>query len=146
MEIGIGEVARRTGLRPSALRYYEHEGILPRPLRVNGRRRYSEALVSLIEVALFAQSVGFSLAEIKRLFKDVGGRPELQPRWRTLARAKVEELDRVIARALRMKNAIESGLECGCIRVEDCLPGKPQRMEARRKAQPKKSPPKRGPD
>lgn len=118
----IGEVARRAGVRTSALRYYEDAGILPPAERVNGRRLYSEELVSLVEVARFAQSVGFSLAEIKQLFSGLEGRSDLRAQWRPLARAKLKELDGVIARALRMKTAIETGLECGCIRVEDCLP------------------------
>ena len=121
-DLGIGEVARRTGMRTSALRYYEDAGILPRATRVNGRRRYSEDLVSLVEVARFARSVGFSLTEIKRLFGGMEGRRDIRARWKPLARAKLEELDGVIARAERMKKAIESGLACGCIRVEDCLP------------------------
>jgi MerR family redox-sensitive transcriptional activator SoxR len=120
--LGIGEVARRTGMRTSALRYYEDAGILPRAARVNGRRRYSEDLVSLVEVARFARSVGFSLTEIKRLFGGMEGRRDIRARWKPLARAKLEELDGVIARAEQMKRAIESGLACGCIRVEDCLP------------------------
>jgi MerR family transcriptional regulator, redox-sensitive transcriptional activator SoxR len=122
-DLTIGEVARRAGVRTSALRYYEEAGILPRAGRVNGQRRYSEDLVNLVEVARFARSVGFSLSEIKRLFSGMQGRKDLRAQWRPLAHAKLGELDLVIARALRMKSAIESGLECGCIRVEDCLPG-----------------------
>jgi len=121
-DMSIGEVARRAGMRTSALRYYEDAGILPPAARTNGRRRYSEDLVRLIEVARFARSVGFSLSEIKRLFSGMQGRKDLRAQWRPLAHAKLEELDRVIARAQRMKNAIQSGLQCGCIRVEDCLP------------------------
>ena len=134
-DLTIGEVARRAGIRTSALRYYEQAGILPPARRVNGRRHYGEDLVSLIEVARFAQSVGFSLAEIKRLFSGMQGRKGLPAQWRPLARAKLEELDRVIARALQMKRAIESGLACGCIRVEDCIPGASQSPSPRRKKQ-----------
>ena len=126
-DLTIGEVARRAGVRASALRYYEDTGILPAAERVNGRRRYSEELVSLIEVARFAQSVGFSLAQIKQLFTGLEGCNDLRAQWRPLARAKLKELDDVIARALRMKAAIQLGLECGCIRVEDCLPTRGRR-------------------
>ena len=118
----IGEVARRAGVRTSALRYYEEAGVLPAAERVNGRRHYSEDLVQLIEVARFAQSVGFTLAEVKRLFAGFEGRRDLRAQWRPLALAKLKELDAVIAKARRRKGAIESGLSCGCIRVKDCLP------------------------
>lgn len=123
-ELTIGQVARRLGMRASALRYYEDEGILPRPRRVNGQRRYSEDLVDLIRVAKFAQSVGFSLSEVRKLSRGLTGRPAVQRQWRPLAMAKVKELDEVIAKAKQMKSAIESGLRCGCIRVEDCVPKK----------------------
>lgn len=121
-KLTIGEVARRTGVRTSALRYYEAEGILPAARRVNGQRRYTEDLVDLIQVARFAQGVGFSLAEIRALFSLSQGRSKLRAQWQPLARAKVKELDAVIARAQQMKQAIEHGLACGCIRIEDCLP------------------------
>ena len=120
--ITIGEAARKAGVRPSALRYYEDAGILPRPRRSNGRRVYSEELVDLILVARFAQSVGFTLREVRALFSGLTGRVELGSKWKPLARAKLEELDAIISKAKRMKAAIELGLGCGCIRIEDCLP------------------------
>jgi MerR family redox-sensitive transcriptional activator SoxR len=123
-EMTIGEVARKAGVRASALRFYEDAGVLPRAHRVNGRRRYSEELLDLIQVARFARSVGFSVAEIRALFKGFQGRSKLGAQWRPLAKAKLRELDGVIAKARRMKAAIELGLECGCIRVEDCLPSR----------------------
>lgn len=117
----IGQVARRLGVRTSALRFYEARGILPPAPRRNGHRRYDDEMVRTIEVALFAQSVGFSLAEIRQLFA-VARRHPLNARWEPLARAKLRELDAVIERAQRMKAAIASGLECGCIRWTDCRP------------------------
>ena len=126
-DLTIGEVARRAGVRTSALRYYEEAGIIPAVRRVNGRRLYDDDLVNLIEVARFARSVGFSVAEIRQLFSGVQGRKELRAQWRKVARAKLAELDGVIERAHRMKRAIEAGLECGCIRVEDCLKGEARR-------------------
>lgn len=51
----IGEVARRTGVRTSAIRYYEAEGILPVPERVNGRRRYDSDVLRHLEVIRFAR-------------------------------------------------------------------------------------------
>jgi MerR family redox-sensitive transcriptional activator SoxR len=131
-KLSIGEVARRAGLRPSALRYYEDAGILPAAPRVNGQRRYSEELVDAIQVARFAQSVGFSLAEIRELFSGFEGRSKLGAQWRPLAKAKLKELDAIIAKARQMKAAIEDGLRCGCIRIEDCLPARPRARSLRR--------------
>jgi MerR family redox-sensitive transcriptional activator SoxR len=122
MDLTIGDVTRRTGVASSALRYYESAGVLPAVRRVNGRRRYGEEVIALIEVVKFAQSVGFTLAEIRRLSSGFEGRSKLRAQWRPLAIAKLKQLDAVIEQARRMKAAIEQGLQCGCIRIEDCLP------------------------
>jgi MerR family redox-sensitive transcriptional activator SoxR len=122
----IGELASRSGLRPSALRFYEEIGVLPQAVRVNGRRQYSPEAIELVRVARFAQSVGFSLREIRELFGNSPPGTPLRKRWRPLAMAKLRQLDAVIERARQMKFAISYGLKCGCIRIEDCLPaGKP---------------------
>ena len=132
-ELTIGEVARRTGLRTSALRYYEEAGVLPPPKRLNGRRLYGEEAVRVVEVLRFAQRAGFTLDEIRTLFHGFGADTPLNERWDSLAKAKVAELDALIERAARMKQAILAGLGCGCVRVEDCVvaaPGGPDAANA----------------
>jgi MerR family transcriptional regulator, redox-sensitive transcriptional activator SoxR len=124
-ELTIGEVARRTGVRTSALRYYEDAGILPPPRRVNGRRRYPPLVLRMVEVLRFAQQAGFTLDEIRTLFHGFGAEIPLRERWEALAVAKLRELDELIARAGQMKRAIEVGLGCGCVRLEDCVIGVP---------------------
>ncbi len=116
----IGEVARRTGLRPSALRYYEESGILPAPARVSGKRRYNPDVIRRVDLLRFAQQAGFTLDEIKTLFYGFGADTPLSARWRSLARNKVRELDEVAERVRRMREALELSLKCGCVRLEDC--------------------------
>ena len=129
-EMTIGEVAKRTGLRTSALRYYEDAGVLPPPRRVNGRRLYGEEAVRVVEVLRFAQRAGFTLDEIRTLFHGFGADTPLNERWDSLAKAKVAELDALIERAARMKQAILAGLGCGCVRVEDCVVAAPDGPDA----------------
>lgn len=118
--LSIGEVAKRTGIRTSALRYYEEAGILPIAMRVNGRRRYQADIVRRIDVLRFAQQAGFSLDEIKTLFHGFETTTPLSRRWQALARTKMRELDQLAARIATMRGALEVGLKCGCIRIEDC--------------------------
>lgn len=118
--LSIGEVARRTGVRTSALRYYEDAGILPRPARVSGRRCYDADVVRRIDMLRFAQQAGFTLAEIKTLLHGFGSETPLSTRWQKLARAKLVELEALSGRIRRMRRALELGLQCGCIRIEDC--------------------------
>jgi MerR family transcriptional regulator, redox-sensitive transcriptional activator SoxR len=118
----IGEVARQTGITTSAIRYYEDAGILPRPARNSGRRYYDMDAIRRIDVLKFAQQTGFTLKEIKTLFQGFNSKTQLNARWQVLARKKVEELDALVQRIQGMRQALESGLKCGCIRIEDCSP------------------------
>ncbi len=120
--LSIGEVAKQTGIRPSAIRYYEDAGILPRPARSNGRRYYDMDAIRRIDVLKFAQQTGFTLEEIKTLFQGFNSRHQINARWQVLARKKVEELDALVERIQGMRQALEQGLKCGCIRIEDCSP------------------------
>ena len=119
-DLAIGEVARRAGIRPSALRYYESISLLPEPRRVGGRRRYDESTVQMLKVIQLAQQAGFSVAEIQTLLH--GFEPDTPPaaRWQPLAQQKLRELDALIERAHHMKHILETGLNCGCLRLEDC--------------------------
>jgi MerR family redox-sensitive transcriptional activator SoxR len=128
-ELTIGEVARRTGVRASALRFYEEAGVLPPPRRVNGRRRYGADAVRRVELLRFAQGAGFTLAEIRGLFHGFGADTLLGERWAALAGAKLAELDALVERAARMRRAVEAGLACGCARLEDCVVGADARGE-----------------
>jgi MerR family redox-sensitive transcriptional activator SoxR len=119
-DLAIGEVARRAGIRPSALRYYESISLLPEPRRVGGRRRYDQSTVQMLKVIQLAQQAGFTVAEIQTLLH--GFEPGTPPaaRWQPLARQKLRELDALIERAQHMKHILETGLNCGCLRLEDC--------------------------
>ncbi|HEY3487244.1 MAG TPA: MerR family transcriptional regulator [Gammaproteobacteria bacterium] len=127
----IGEVVKQTGIRASAIRYYENAGILPRPSRSSGRRYYDADDIRRIDVLKFAQQTGFTLHEIKTLFQGFSSKSQLNARWQVLARKKVEELDALVQRIEGMRQALESGLKCGCIRIEDCSPEK--NFDARRR-------------
>lgn len=118
--LSIGGVARRTGVRPSALRYYEKAGILPAPARVSGRRCYDSDAIRRIEMLRFAQQAGFTLEEIRTLFHGFGADTPLSARWKALARNKLAELDLLGERIQRMRGALETSLRCDCVRIEEC--------------------------
>jgi MerR family redox-sensitive transcriptional activator SoxR len=119
--LSIGEVAKRTGIRTSALRYYEEAGILPTPARVSGQRRYDADTIRRIDVLRFAQQAGFTLREIRILFHGFTADTPLSARWQSLAHAKLRELDLLAKRIRKMRRALGLGLKCGCTRVEDCV-------------------------
>jgi MerR family redox-sensitive transcriptional activator SoxR len=117
----IGEVARRAGLRTSALRYYEQMGLIPPPRRVSGQRRYAVDVLPRLALIAGAQRVGFTVAEMRTLF--AGLSPETTPseRWRPLAERKLAEVEALLERAEGMKWLLEASLRCGCVRLENCV-------------------------
>ncbi len=122
--MSIGEVARTVGVRPSALRYYESVGLLPSPERTNGRRRYDgEVLREVLDrlaVVRVAQQAGFTISEIRTLLDGFSEDTPPSELWRALAREKLTEVDALIERALGMKDLLERGLRCECLRLEEC--------------------------
>src|ERR687891_549649 len=122
--MSIGEVARRAGVRPSALRYYEGVGVLPAPERKNGRRRYdAEVLREVLDrmaVVRVSQQAGFTISEIGTLMDGFSEDTPPSERWRVLARDKLPEVEALVERALGMKDLLERGLRCDCLRLEDC--------------------------
>ena|SRR5215207_259741 len=104
----IGELARRTGVATSALRYWERLGLMPRPTRVSGERRYPPSAVQDVGTILLLQDVGFSLRELKVF---IASRPPMDS-WRQLVERKLAELDAEIARARVARAAVEHALHC----------------------------------
>jgi MerR family redox-sensitive transcriptional activator SoxR len=114
--LSIGEVAASAGLETSAVRYYERIGLLPAPERVSGRRRYQATVLDRLAIIAYARSAGFTLREIGRLFR---GKPYSE-KMRALARAKISELDDVIARTRAMQMLLRAALRCNCLGLEEC--------------------------
>jgi MerR family redox-sensitive transcriptional activator SoxR len=118
--LAIGEVARRTGLRTSALRYYEDVGLIPSQMRAGGRRLYGAEVFNVLAVIEQAKRAGFTIAETKLLLTGFGPNVEASARWRAMAQRKREELDSVIANARRMKSLLRRVLKCECVTLEEC--------------------------
>ncbi|MGA8295884.1 MAG: MerR family transcriptional regulator [Acidimicrobiales bacterium] len=119
----IGEVAARAGIAPSAIRYYEKAGLLKAPHRVNGRRVYSAEVEHQLIVILFSKATGFTLPEIKLLLHGFPEKTTASARWKRLARGKIVEMERILARAGAMKEMLESLMGCRCRKLEQCARG-----------------------
>jgi MerR family transcriptional regulator, redox-sensitive transcriptional activator SoxR len=116
----IGEVARRSGLAASALRFYEREGLLQPSGRSSQRRIYSPQVMGRIRIIQLAREAGFTIAETRTFIKNypTGAIPSV--RWQKLADRKLQEIDALIARATRMKTLLRSSFKCSCLTIEDC--------------------------
>jgi DNA-binding transcriptional MerR regulator len=115
--VPIGELARRTGVASSALRYYERIGLLSPAERAGQRRHYPPSSAERVALIRLYQDAGFTLAEIGRLLAATSrGRRA----WGRLAERKLAELDARIADARRAKKLIEHALECPHRDLLDC--------------------------
>jgi MerR family redox-sensitive transcriptional activator SoxR len=119
-QLDIAEVATRTGLRPSALRYYERVGLLPRAAQVGGRRVYPPTVLRRLALIRMTQRAGFTLREIRDFLSRVDTSPGMTGRWRALAERKLPELDHHIEELVRLRAAVADCLACGCMSFESC--------------------------
>jgi len=116
--LSIGEVAHRAGIRSSTIRYYERLGLLPKPPRTNGRRRYDESILERLAIVQFAKRMGFTINEIKTLLSGSIGRPPPE-RWRSLAHVKLAEVDRFIADAASVRRMLLDTLDQKCPKLAE---------------------------
>lgn len=118
--LSIGELAKRTQIAPSAIRFYESLGLIESSRTDGGQRRYHpDALLALKYIAL-AKASGFTLSEIRALKAPTNHGDPLFAHWKDLAEKKLTELDQVISRAEQMKQMLTYAIECRCTKVEDC--------------------------
>ncbi len=111
----IGEVAKRAGVRASAIRFYERTGLLPKPVRTYGQRRYDDRILDRIAVLKRAKTCGFTLTEIGLLLNEQGRH---SIKWRRLAEKKIAELDTAIERIAAIKELLSRN--CQCATADEC--------------------------
>jgi DNA-binding transcriptional MerR regulator len=107
--VPIGEIARRTGVAASALRYYERIGLLAPAERVGRRRHYPPSVAERVALIRLYQDAGFTLEEIGRM---LAAGSQGRRGWGGLAERKVAELDARIADAQQARTLIEHALDC----------------------------------
>jgi DNA-binding transcriptional MerR regulator len=117
----IGELAGRTGLNASAIRYYERMGLLAPPYRTGGQRRYPSDAIHRALLIRFAGDMGFTLAEIKIFLSGLRDNSAVGPRWRKLAARKLKEAEWTIERSRRLKSLFQHLLRCHCASLQDCV-------------------------
>ena len=119
--LSIGDVARRTGLATSALRFYEERALIG-SLRTPGNQRcYTRDVIRRVSFILAAQRVGLSLEEIRAVLDDLpAGRAPTRDDWNELARRWKPWLDERIAALERLRDQLSSCIGCGCLSLDRC--------------------------
>lgn len=119
--IPIGEMARRTGLSVSAIRFYEDKRLIE-PIRTGGnQRRFLRSDIRRLSFILIAQQLGLSLAEIEaELGKLPHGRTPTAHDWQGISASIRQVLDRKIAQMQSMRDRLDGCIGCGCLSLTHC--------------------------
>ncbi|MFC5069410.1 helix-turn-helix domain-containing protein [Flaviflagellibacter deserti] len=107
-DLDIAEVAQRSGIRASTLRFYEEKGLISSVGRRGMRRLFDPDVLERLALIALGRAAGFSLDEIALMFAP-GGRPRID---REMLSAKAEELDRTIRRLSAMRDGLKHAADC----------------------------------
>jgi MerR family transcriptional regulator, redox-sensitive transcriptional activator SoxR len=136
--VPIGEVARRSGVAASALRFYEERGLIASERVGAGHRRYKRAVLRRLAFIVFAQRLGLTLDEIGTELAKLP--PDSVPDrrdWSRLAREWEARIDEQIAELERLKVGLGECIGCGCLSLERCRLANPGDRAARLGAGPR---------
>jgi MerR family transcriptional regulator, redox-sensitive transcriptional activator SoxR len=116
----IGEVAARTGLRTSALRYYESEELLPIAERRGGKRVYAEEVLDRLALIDAGRRAGLRISELRHLTGQMERSTPPSASWPSVAARKRVELEERLAELRSMQATLEQLARCSCTTIEEC--------------------------
>ncbi len=119
--LAIGELARRTGLSVSAIRYYEEKGLIE-ALRTGGnQRRFLRGDIRRLSFVLIAQKLGLSLDEIEEaLARLPQGRNPTAADWKRISSEIRRKIDAQIAALEKVRTDLDGCIGCGCLSLKKC--------------------------
>ena len=117
----IGDLAARSGVAPSALRYYERLGLIHATRTTGNQRRYRRTELRRVSFIRIAQQVGVSLEEIRSAMADLPeGRTPNKADWARLSARWRGRLDDQIALLERLRDQLSGCIGCGCLSLQTC--------------------------
>lgn len=117
----IGEVAQRSGVATSALRFYEDRGLIGSERASSGHRRYQRAVIRRVAFILFAQRIGLTLDEVgEELAKLPENRVPRRADWAKLSSSWTARIDDRIAELERLREGLTECIGCGCLSLGRC--------------------------
>lgn len=117
----VSEVARRSGFAPSALRYYEREGLIQASRTAGGQRRYTRAVLRRLAFIRAASNVGLTLEEVRaELSRLPQNRTPTKADWTRISAHWRHRLDERMAALEALRDRLDSCIGCGCLSLEQC--------------------------
>ncbi|POX63171.1 redox-sensitive transcriptional activator SoxR [Streptomyces sp. Ru62] len=125
-ELSVGELARRSGVTTSALRFYEREGLISSHRTAGNQRRYSRDMLRRVAFIRVSQRVGIPLSVIRDALSVLPtGRAPSQDEWAALSAHWRADLDRRIQQLLKLRDELDDCIGCGCLTLERCVLANP---------------------
>jgi MerR family redox-sensitive transcriptional activator SoxR len=121
MALGVGEVARRSGVPVSTVHFYEAQGLISSWRTDGNQRRYARDVLRRVALIRVAQLVGISLADVAAALASLPS--DVAPSradWSRLSAAWREELDERIAQLARLRDTLDDCIGCGCLSIDRC--------------------------
>lgn len=138
LNITIGQLAERTGLSVSAIRYYETQGLVSSERSSGGQRRFLRSDIRRLSFVLIAQQVGFSIEQIRKQMEALPeGRTPNKKDWTRMSRGFRKELDAKIEALNQMRDQLDGCIGCGCLSLTRCALYNPQDRAYRKGAGPR---------
>ncbi|HEX3222220.1 MAG TPA: redox-sensitive transcriptional activator SoxR [Nocardioides sp.] len=132
-ELTIGELAERSGIATSAIRYYEDRGLVRSRRTAGNQRRYERAMLRRLAFIRTAQRVGLSLEEIEAALATLpSNRTPTKADWTRLSRGWRPRLDAQIAQLERLRDTLDQCIGCGCLSLQRCSLSNPGDVVAAR--------------
>jgi len=129
--LAIGEVAGRSGMARSALRYYEEQGLIGATRTAGGARRYPRSVLRRLALIRAARNIGLSLPEIRSALDTLpSDRPPTATDWARLSRGWRDRLDEQIAALTQLRDGLTSCIGCGCLSLGRCALSNPGDLAA----------------
>ena len=120
-DLSIGDLAKRTGLSVSAIRFYETRGLINPYRNAGGQRRFERSDIRRLSFIQISQRLGLSLEDIGGALATLpNGRTPNKRDWEKLSRAIRSTLDERIAMLTRLRNRLDGCIGCGCLSMKSC--------------------------
>ena len=135
MKIGlsIGDLAARTGLSVSAIRFYETRGLVTPDRNQGGQRRFERSDIRRLSFVMVAQKMGFTIDQIAELLSQLpAGRTPTQADWTRISQQFRTTLDERIAMLTRLRDRLDGCIGCGCLSLKKCKLYNPDDVAAQR--------------
>jgi MerR family redox-sensitive transcriptional activator SoxR len=119
--LSIGDVARRTGLSVSAIRFYEARGLVKPDRRPSGQREFARADIRRLSFILIAQQMGLTIEEIGEVLSELpDSRTPTKADWTRISQHFRKRLDDHIAMVERLRSRLDGCIGCGCLSLKTC--------------------------